>query len=389
MKKKLKVAALLSLDNKYKYDVARGVIQFAKHHGQWSLHGQNHVFHNLNSLRNWKGDGIIAHINTKREADKLISLGLPIIDVCGAVSTNYDKMAIINNDDTKVGTRVAEHFMQLGLTEFAFAGVARHRWSIERKNGFVENLPVKLPDSRVFLRPQSFWRAKGRKQEILSWLKTRPISAMGIMAADDVIGAEIIETCRKANIHVPNEIAVTGVNNDIVICEFSNPTLSSVPLSSLEIGLHAAAKLHEMMTVSDLNTMCKREIIPVESVVLRGSSGYTNENNMAVRDAINFIRSNKGTPMNVNDVIKHCNTGRRSLEISFRKAIGRTIYEEISRQKIRHACVLIQRTNKNISEIAFEAGFNSYQRFHAAFRKYRQLNPKEFRQKYRLDPTVT
>ena len=392
MKKKLKVAAIISLDNKYKYDILRGVIQFAKHHGQWSLHGQNHVFHNLKSLRNWKGDGIIAHIETKREMDKLTSLGLPIIDVCGTVPTNYKKINTINNDDTKVGANVAQHFLESGLTEFAFVGVSRRRWSIERKNGFTENLPIKLRDQRIFLRPQSFWstywNTKSSQQELIQWLKTRPLSQLGVMAADDSIGAQIIESCQTAKIHVPSEIAVVGVNNDIVVCEFSDPPLSSVPLSSLEIGLHAAATLNEMMTNQKLDPTREKESIRAEQVVLRGSSSYENENNATMRAAVNFILSNKGTPINVADVVKHCNAGRRSLEISFRKTFGHTIYEEISQQKIQHACVLLQRSNKSITEIAFETGFNSYQRFHAAFRKFRQKTPKEFRQSYRLDQEV-
>jgi AraC-like DNA-binding protein len=43
----------------------------------------------------------------------------------------------------------------------------------------------------------------------------------------------------------------------------------------------------------------------------------------------------------------------------------------------------------HISEIAFDSGFNSYQRFHSFFRKFMKTTPKQYRQKYRIDPNLT
>lgn len=389
MKRKLKVGVLMTLNTTYKYEIARGVIQFAKQHDRWALYGQNRVLHNLTDMKNWKGDGIIAHISTKREAGKLMSLGLPIVDVCGSIPLEYDHLIQYTNDDRRTGAEVAKYFLKEGFTEFAFVGVKQRPWSVLRKRGFSDALPASHPGPLLFERARNYWKTNEPQKDLIQWLRQRPLAPLAIMAADDRIGAQVIEACNMAKIHIPNEVSVVGTNNNVIVCEFCNPPLSSIPLNCLQIGLQAAASLHELMTVRKKDAVHEAKQLPPQPIVTRGSVSYENASNLAVRDAMNFIRQNKGVPLTVNDVIKHCKTGRRTLEINFKKICGHSIYEEICRQKIQRACVLLQRSNINITEIAFDSGFNSYQRFHAFFRKYMNTTPKQYRQKYRINPQIS
>ena len=387
--KKLKIGVLMTLDTHYKYEIVRGIIQFSKQNDHWSLYGQNRVLHNLTDLKNWKGDGIIAHVDSKREADKLMSLGLPIVDVCGSVDMDYDRLVQITTDDVLVGANAAKYFLQEGFTEFAFVGVKQRRWSLKRKEGFTHALPSAHPGPLLFERPRNYWISNEPQKDLIRWLKQRPLAPLAIMAADDRIGAQIIEACNMTKIHIPNEISVIGVNNNVVICEFCNPPLSSIPLDCMQIGLHAAAALNDLMIPRKKATVHESEKLPPLTIVSRGSVSYENANNNAVRDAMNFIRKSKGIALTVSDVIDHCKVGRRTLEINFKKISGHSIYEEICKQKIQRACILLQRSNISITEIAFDSGFNSYQRFHSFFRKYIKTTPKQYRQKYRLGPNIS
>jgi len=387
--KKLKIGVLMTLDTHYKYEIVRGIIQFAKQNDHWSLYGQNRVLHNLTDLKKWKGDGIIAHIETKREADKLCSLGLPIIDVCGSVDIDYDRLIQVTNDDVQTGANTAKYFLQEGFTEFAFVGVKQRRWSTKRKQGFIEAFPASHPGPLLFERPQNYWTSNVPQKDLIQWLKKRPLAPLAIMAADDGIGAQIIEACNIAKIHIPNEVSVAGINNNVVICEFCNPPLSSIPLNCIQIGQQASVSLNELMTSRKKDKVHESEKIQPLSMVTRASISYDNASNLAVRDAMNFIQKSKGVALTVTDVIDHCQVGRRTLEINFKKICGHSIYEEICRQKIQRACILLQRSNISISEIAFDSGFNSYQRFHTFFRKYMKISPKEYRKKYRIDPSLT
>ncbi len=388
MKKRLKIGVLMTLDTHYKYEIVRGIIQFSKQNEHWSLYGQNRVLHNLKDLKDWKGDGIIAHIDSKREADKLTSLGLPIVDVCGTVPVDYHRLIHITNDDFLTGANAAKYFMQEGFTEFAFVGVKMRRWSIKRKQGFTDALPKTHPGPLLFERPWSYWSTNEPQRDLIQWLKKRPLSPLAILAADDQVGAQVIEACNMARIQIPNEVSVVGINNNMVICEFCNPPLSSIPLNCMQIGLQAAVSLNELMTFRRKETVHEAKRLPPLPIVTRGSVSYENANNVSVRDAMNFIQKNKGIALTVTDVIRHCSVGRRTLEINFKKICGHSIYEEICRQKIHRACVLLQRSNISITEIAFDSGFNSYQRFHSFFRKYMNTTPKEYRLKYRIPPNV-
>ena len=48
--------------------------------------------------------------------------------------------------------------------------------------------------------------------------------------------------------HVPEDVAVIGVDNDEMICELTTPPLSSVEQGSRQIGYQAAALLDRLMT---------------------------------------------------------------------------------------------------------------------------------------------
>jgi len=382
MKRKLKVAVLVSLDTRYKYDNIRGIIQFAKRHDEWSLYGHNQMFRTIDDLKHWRGDGIIADINSRKEAERLASIGLPIVDLCGSVTANYDYIAQITNDDFQTGHSVAEHFLRRNFTEFAFVGMKQYRWSIERRVGFCEEINARGLTPDLFMRSRSYWQKNSPQKDLREWLERRPLAPLAIMAADDQIGVQVIEACLVAKIQVPNEVAIVGVNNDVVICEFCNPTLSSVALDDLQVGQQAAATLHEMMTNPAASLAPEPKRIAPLAIKLRDSSSYETQSSQAVRAAINFIRDHNDTALSVNDVVTHCRVGRRTLEVTFKKICGHSIYDEICRQRIQRACILLQRSNETINEIAYLSGFNSYQRFHSIFRKYMKVTPKAYRGKY-------
>ena len=58
-------------------------------------------------------------------------------------------------------------------------------------------------------------------------IRTLP-KPVGLLARDDRRAREVLDSCRVASLHVPEEIAVLGVNDDELICEMANPPLSSI-----------------------------------------------------------------------------------------------------------------------------------------------------------------
>ena len=78
--------------------------------------------------------------------------------------------------------------------------------------------PVRLP----------FWHRE--YPSVKSWLESlqKPV---GIMACNDIRGRQVIEACALGAMHVPNDVAVVGVDEDSLLSELSNPPLSSIALN--------------------------------------------------------------------------------------------------------------------------------------------------------------
>ncbi len=85
------------------------------------------------------------------------------------------------------------------------------------------------------------WEARGELEgvAIAEWLQSlRPLA---VLACNDVRGRQIIDACNQSDLSVPEEVAVIGVDDDEVICELSNPPLSSVQPDTLRLGYEGAA----------------------------------------------------------------------------------------------------------------------------------------------------
>lgn len=63
----------------------------------------------------------------------------------------------------------------------------------------------------------------------------------------------------------------------------------------------------------------------------------------------------------------------------FKQHTGMTITHYINHVKVQHACELLVHTNKSITEIALECGFNSSMYFCKTFKKQLDCTPSEFR----------
>ena len=58
-----------------------------------------------------------------------------------------------------------------------------------------------------------------------------------------------------------------------------------------------------------------------------------------------------------------------------------TIFSFINKLRIEKACVLLKSTDLNISEIAFEVGYNTISNFNAQFQHFTQMSAKQYRDK--------
>ena len=101
-----------------------------------------------------------------------------------------------------------------------------------------------------------------------------------------------------------------------------------------------------------------------------------------VAAAVRFVRDNAARNFDVSDVLRAVPVSRRSLEIRFRKIVGRSLHEEIRRVHIQRAKSLLVSTNLTIPDVAESSGYNGPDRFRVAFVKETGMTPTAYRQQF-------
>jgi LacI family transcriptional regulator len=225
---------------------------------------------------------------------------------------------------------------------------------------------------------QPHWLDTWRHEQpgIVSWLRSLP-KPTGLMACNDVCGRQVLQACVTAELRVPDDIAVIGVDNDELICELSDPPLSSVALDVERAGYESAQLLDGLMS----GRIEKGYVVHVEPthVVTRRSSDVIAQDDRLMVNALRFIRDHFAQGITVSDVAEEGGTSRRTLERHFSTAIGRSILSEIARCRIERAKELLLETEVSCYRVSSEVGFNSLKTFNRTFYRREAVTPQGFR----------
>jgi len=202
------------------------------------------------------------------------------------------------------------------------------------------------------------------------------------MACNDACGREVLQACAEAGLRVPDEVAVIGVDNDEMMCELSNPPLSSVALDLERAGYEAARLLDALMS-GQTDEEPAVWVRPTQVATRRSSDVIAQEDSLVAR-ALQTIRENARRTISVSDVVDELRISRRTLERRFFRAIGRTVLSEIMRCRLQHAKQLLLETNLPCHQVAGEAGFGSLKTFNRAFSRKEGTTPQSFRRQSKV-----
>jgi LacI family transcriptional regulator len=126
-------------------------------------------------------------------------------------------------------------------------------------------------------------------------------------------------------------------------------------------------------------TKARRLLIEPLRVVTRRSTDIIAQGDPEIAVALRFLQDHAGELIGVGDVVKRLMTSRRALEIRFRKAVGRTVREELERIRLERAKRLLLETDHPITRVAEAAGFNSPSYLAQVFRRNVGQTPARYR----------
>lgn len=371
-----KVILLLETSREFGRQLITGIARYSRLNGPWSFYKEPiGLKGSIPNLTNWEPDGII--MRDSLSSKELLKLKIPTIIVVHN-STYPKELPAIKTDSPAVAKLASQHFIEKGFKNLAFCGFNDYKWSQER--GFYFN----QFNDEAGIKTYNYIRAKNIKQDdweneqplMIDWIKSLP-KPIGIFACNDDRGQHILEVCKLIKVKIPEEVAVVGVDNDPMVCELSDPPLSSISLNIESAGYATAKLLDELINKKRLTG--KNIIVTPSHIVQRQSSDIFAVDDGDVAIAIQYIKNNAKNKILVKDVIKVTGVKRRTLEKRFRKTIHRSIYDEIKQVRVELITKLLLETNLSISQITASFNFTDGDHISRFFKKEKGVGLREFR----------
>lgn len=376
------VALLIETSGSYGRGLLRGVAKYNREHGGWSTYFHPHGLGDSPPpwVKTWKGDGMLARINSKDIAALVHETGVPVVNLRGTVPDL--QFPYVGPDHARIAKLAAEHLMERGLKQFAFCGKPPgiHPGLDERGKCFRQAIKKAGWECEMFpaICPASGDGWEHEQERISEWIRSLP-KPVGIMACNDERGLQVLDACRRCGAAVPDEVAVIGVDNDEHLCELSIPPLTSVDVNAEQIGYEAAALLDRMMSGRKAPT--KPQNLAPRGIVTRRSTDIIASEDEEVNRAIRYIRERVCDGLQVVDVLAHMGMSRASLQQRMKKVLGRTVHEEIERVRLARVKELLLTPGVTIKQVCKESGFRSVQYMTRVFRDAVGETPARYRRR--------
>lgn len=358
-----------------------GIAKYARLHGPWRVYRWTGALDS--SLPEWKHlkiDGAI--VRDVGVVEGLAHSGIPVV-FAQHNKESYSPFPAIITDSAAIGAMAAEHFLDRGFQHFAYCGLNDFAWSRGRGEHFARRLAQ--AGFEIHLYHQHLHEGRGARNDrneqnlIADWLRTLP-KPVAVMCCNDDRALQVVEACKQADCEVPDQVAVLGVDNDVLVCDLADPPISSISLNTEGAGYEGARLLDRLMKGESMTG----QAIPVSPthIVTRMSTDVLAMNDPDVSAALQFIRRNPNRLIQVDNVVEATNVSRRVLEKRFKSILRRSVHQEIQRVRVNNIVQLLIGSDMNITEIALHTGFDGVEHIARYFRKETGMSLRDYRKKH-------
>ena len=330
-------------------------------------------------------DGIITVRPRTREAEIAIEQSSLPIAILGTGSGDCRKrkrnVVFIRGNDRAVGIIAARYFIGLGkFRTYAFVGTENKvAWATDRRIGLLGELKRRKIKLEVISSP-----FPNGSQDDINYLeeklKSLPLPA-AIFAPYDNRARNVLLACDSANLNVPHQIAVMGVDNDTSLCDFCYPALTSIATNPAEKGERAAIELEKI--ISKNTSSAKTIFIPGANVVERESTAPLSPSSHLVERALSFIANQAITGIKPRDVASYLGVSRALADKRFRECNAGTIGNAIANVQIAKIKELLIGKKMPISKITYICGLHSENYAKRFFKKHTGISMREWRKRNR------
>ncbi|NWK56466.1 substrate-binding domain-containing protein [Verrucomicrobiaceae bacterium N1E253] len=376
------------------FPVLGGVVDYMRLNGPWRLVTENDSYGEMESVQigeGWQGDGLLLYRATEAELKDFRERGVAVV----LLSTEGPDMGFprVVPDNELVGRHAAEHLMGVGLQSFAYVGrgetmyleeefaPGQRVYPRERLAGFSATLATAGHEAMTHYLPgvplwkKGSWRKV--EDQVAGFLSELPLP-FGLFAVDDALGAVSIRAARRLGLRVPEDIAVLGFGDDLNYCHITEPAMTSIPYPARKAGLLAAEYLARQMRGEVLDGEVRR--VAVDHAIARESTGFLAIEDEETAKLVRWIRLRaKYENIQVTDLEQQTNYSLSSIKSRFKKYLGHSPKEEITRVRLGHLKHLLSDESLSLNEIAYAMRFSSPHEMSRFFVRGTGVRPSAFR----------
>jgi LacI family transcriptional regulator len=357
-----------------------GIARYSRLHGPWRVYRWPGALDS--SLPEWKSlqiDGAI--VRDVKVVERLARSGIPVI-FAQHNRESYAPFPSIITESASIGAMAAEHFLDRGFRSFAYCGLDEFAWSRGRGQYFRQRLEQAGFEVSSYRPPKS---KKGRairneQSHIADWIRQLP-KPVAMMCCNDDRALLVIEACKLADCSVPDDVAVLGVDDDVLVCDLADPPISSIALNTEGAGYEAARLLDQLMKGG---AAMAGQVIPVQPthIVTRMSTDMLAVTDPDMAAALGYIRRNANRLIQVDNVVEATTASRRVLEKRFKAILHRSVHQEIRRIRVNNIVRLLVGTDLSVADIAAHCGFDGIEHIARYFRKETGVSLREYRKRH-------
>ena len=343
------VLAVSSTVHKANADYLAGILRYASGRQDWRLW-----------LFNPLADYSYGDVLPARRASGVIANGFDEVPLESRRPRNRRACVVISDcatdsgvssvlcDNAAVARAAADFFLSRKFRNFAFAEAPLpEAFSVERLDAFA---------AAVSPGCSSFTNLSAGSPDFAKWLRRLP-RPCALFAANDRIAKVAADICRLSGVRVPQEIAILGVDDEEMVCNFTSPTLSSVR-PAFETGGYMAAELLD----SIMRGKTRKEVhlrYGVTGIVERDSTAISSAEVSSSSALEAYIRQHARAEMTTETAVRAVGRDGVRIRRAYREAYGRTVCRGIQDARLREVQKLLQKTRVPIGAIGPMCGFGN------------------------------
>ena len=365
---------VLFLGGPYMYQFYRHITLLARARN-WYLQ----LDERYNPPRNWRGDGVLSmHLDVPAMNSfmgDVLARGIPVVDLLDV--TGRTDIGRVATDERALGNVAAAHFRDRNFRHAAFFAM---EWTPLHQRRYEAFASAFRGDSLEKWSWETDCKDQSDVDACARWTATKIVEApkpVAVLTFNSYNAFFLSSVCKNAGIDIPQEVAILAGWDNEIYNQHRDMPISGIVHDDKSICRKATDLLQRMMDGKCALNAAVR--VPPLGIAVRRSTDALAVADPALRKALALISSNIAKPFGPTQVAESLGMTLARLNAISQRELGRSMLDEIARQRTNEAKRLMRDTDEKLSTVARLAGFCNASYFCKTFREATGLTPHAWR----------